>query len=199
MVRWRSRVRFSLPAQDYHIHKATNCRPLVAVRAWYAFEVNPKIPRTPCLNCGKEPFGHTYTYCSNACQHEYQFNVFIQKWKNGEVHGIRSLGLVSTQIKKYLRIKYRNKCGLCGWSKVNPKTGLVPLVADHIDGNWRNNIESNLRLLCPNCDSLSPTYAALNKGNGRKYRAISNRAKEARQLISSGKKVSKTRVLPFEV
>ena len=52
----------------------------------------------------------------------------------------------------------------------------IPLLADHIDGNWRNNVENNLRLLCPNCDSLSPTYAALNRGNGRKNRAISKRA-----------------------
>jgi hypothetical protein len=56
------------------------------------------------------------------------------------------------------------------------------LVADHIDGNWRNNVESNLQLICSNCDALSPTYAALNKGNGREHRRISQRAKEARDF-----------------
>lgn len=81
---------------------------------------------------------------------------------------------------------------------MNPKTNQVPLIADHIDGNWRNNIESNLRLLCPNCDSLSPTYAALNKGNGRKNRVISNRVKEARFLMK-GAKNKAMRILPFEV
>ena len=65
----------------------------------------------------------------------------------------------------------------------NPKTGKVPLVADHIDGNWQNNIEENLRLICPNCDSLSPTYAALNKGHGRKHRRPSKRAKDASLLV----------------
>jgi hypothetical protein len=86
-------------------------------------------------------------------------------------------------VKKYLRQKFGNKCVLCGWAKINPKTGKVPLVADHIDGNWRNNIESNLRLLCPNCDALSPTYAGLNRGNGRKNRVLSKRAEEGRLFI----------------
>ncbi len=147
--------------------------------------VNPKKPRTPCLNCGKEPFSHTYKYCSNACQLEYQSHLYIEKWKAGEVVGLQCIGVVSGYIKKYLRRKFGNKCCVCGWSKVNPKTGQVPLVADHIDGNWRNNIESNLRLLCPNCDSLTPTYAGLNRGNGRSGRVLSNRAKEGKLLMSN--------------
>ena len=139
--------------------------------------VNPKKPRTPCPICGKEPYRSSYKYCSNACQAAFQYNVFIDKWKEGKESGLLSLGLVNGYVKRYLRNKYQNKCCICGWSTINLKTGVVPLVADHIDGNWRNNIESNLRLLCPNCDSLTATYAALNKGNGRQHRALSNRAK----------------------
>ena len=97
--------------------------------------------------------------------------------------GLQTIGTVSPHIKRYLRKKFGNKCCLCGWSKANPKTGQVPLVADHIDGKWRNNIENNLRLLCPNCDALTPTYAGLNRGNGRKNRAVSNRVKEGRLLL----------------
>jgi len=92
------------------------------------------------------------------------------------------LGLVSRYVKRYLRRKFENKCSLCGWSKVNQRTGLVPLVADHVDGNWRNNTENNLRLICPNCDSLTPTYAGLNRGNSKRIRVLSRRAKEAHLL-----------------
>jgi len=83
------------------------------------------------------------------------------------VLGLIATGVVSAHVKRYLREKFGDKCCLCGWAEINPKTGKVPLVADHIDGRWRNNAEVNLRLLCPNCDSLTPTYAALNKGSGR--------------------------------
>lgn len=149
----------------------------------------PKKPRSRCLNCGKETARAGYKYCSNACQFEYQYQSYIRKWRAGEVNGLQSLGLVSAYIKRYLRKKYGNKCCLCGWAKINPRTGQVPLVADHIDGNWRNNIESNLRLLCPNCDSLTSTYAGLNRGNGRKNRVLSKRAKEGRMMVYNSAEV----------
>ena len=144
---------------------------------------NTKRPKGRCLHCGEEPARSWYTYCGNVCQLAYQHQLYIQEWQEGKLRGLSKQGVVSTHIKRYLREKYKNKCILCGWSEINKKTGQVPLVADHIDGNWRNNKESNLRLICPNCDSLSSTYAALNKGNGRKNRAISNRVKEAHLLI----------------
>jgi hypothetical protein len=142
-----------------------------------------KIPRKKCLNCHTETQRARYIYCSNTCQASYQHKVYIKKWKEGHEIGLQRIGVVSVHIKKYLREKYLNKCCICSWAKVNIKTGIIPLVADHIDGNWRNNQENNLRLICPNCDAISPTYAALNTGNGRKNRSISKRAEEGRILI----------------
>lgn len=37
------------------------------------------------------------------------------------------------------------------------------LHVDHIDGNYRNNSQSNLRFLCPNCHSQTETYGSRNK------------------------------------
>lgn len=146
---------------------------------------NPKKSRTRCPICGKETARSGYKYCSNTCQMEYQYQSYIERWENGKEKGLTCLGLVSRYIKKYLRRKFGDKCCLCGWSEINPKLGYSPLVADHIDGNWRNNTETNLRLLCPNCDSLTPTFAALNKGHSKRVRVLSKRARESRLLFSN--------------
>lgn len=37
------------------------------------------------------------------------------------------------------------------------------LHVDHIDGNWRNNEEVNLRFMCPNCHSQTKTYGRSGK------------------------------------
>lgn len=131
----------------------------------------PKKPRANCLQCGKITPYTGYKYCCNNCQLQYQYKTYIERWKNGEVSGLQGHGVVSRYVKRFLRDKYDNRCFLCGWSEINVITGKAPLVADHIDGNWQNNEESNLRLICPNCDSLSATYAGLNRGRGRSQRA----------------------------
>lgn len=74
--------------------------------------------------------------------------------------------------RDYLITKYGSKCMICGWDKLNSKTNKCPVQLDHIDGNHKNNKLNNLRLVCPNCHSLTPTYMALNRGNGRHYRRL---------------------------
>lgn len=69
--------------------------------------------------------------------------------------------------KLYLIKKFGEKCMDCGWSEKNRVTGKCPIELEHIDGDSENNNLDNLKLLCPNCHSLTPTYKALNKGRGR--------------------------------
>jgi hypothetical protein len=127
-----------------------------------------------CLNCGCEYdvcYSSKGKFCSNKCQKEYDYKVFIEKWKNGEEDGIKGLYGISSHIRKYLFDKYNCSCQICGWSEVNPFAGKVPLQIHHIDGNCLNNKEENLQLLCPNCHSLTETFGSLNQ---KSYRRIKN-------------------------
>ena len=107
-------------------------------------------------------------YCSNICQLDFQYNYYIEEWLNGRKSGLHRGCQVSNYVRRYLHSLKGNKCWICGWSEINKYTQKCPLEVDHIDGNWKNSILSNLRLLCPNCHSLTFIFRALNKGNGRK-------------------------------
>jgi len=118
-----------------------------------------------CKNCKADTIG---TYCSNKCQHEYQNNKTILEWKQKPETGIKSGGRLKSAVRRYIFEKFDYKCSQCAWDEKNPITGKPPLEIDHIDGNSTNNSEENLRLLCPNCHSLTPTWKALNAGKGNK-------------------------------
>lgn len=95
---------------------------------------------------------------------------FIKRWREGLEDGIRGRYQTSAHIRKYLFRKYNSKCSICGWGEINPYSKTIPLEIEHLDGNWANNKEENLTLLCPNCHSLTKTYKGANRGNGRHNR-----------------------------
>ena len=109
-------------------------------------------------------------YCSNKCQQQYQKNKIISEWKKDHKTALRSGYRIKKTIRDYIFDKYDSKCAQCGWNSVNPISNKIPLEIDHIDGDCTNNTENNLRLLCPNCHSLTPNYRALNAGKGNRKR-----------------------------
>jgi hypothetical protein len=117
-------------------------------------------PKYSCLQCSEKIYKGR-KYCSNVCANKHHKEEFFNKIENGDVT------LNEKHYKDYLKGKYGNKCMECEWNKINPITGNVPIQLEHMDGNSDNNSLDNLKLLCPNCHSLTPTYGALNKGNGR--------------------------------
>lgn len=119
-----------------------------------------------CPTCGKELKDYQRKYCSNKCQVIYQQNKYIDKWKSGEVSGVCGNYGLSNRIRNYLLNKSNYRCEKCGWGELNTFTGKVPLEIHHIDGDYTNNKEENLQVLCPNCHSLTETYKSHNK-NGR--------------------------------
>lgn len=123
-----------------------------------------------CINCGEILNKGATKYCCHNCQQDYKYKQYISNWKEGKESGSVADRYVSDYIRKYLFDKYDNSCCKCGWNKINEVSNKCPLQIHHIDGDYKNNSEENLELLCPNCHSLTHNYGALNRGNGRDYR-----------------------------
>ena len=112
-----------------------------------------------CQNCGSDiPFKHYRKtepkFCSKKCQMDIRWIEQKGKIERGEV-------VWSETQRKYLSEKRGYKCEICSTSEWCDSE--LTLQVDHIDGNPDHNLPSNLRLLCPNCHSQTPTYKGGNK------------------------------------
>lgn len=128
-----------------------------------------------CLYCGADiPYNKRRNkFCNSNCSASYSnhsrskfvFRLLIKTIKKiMKIKALRS----PYSIKNHL-LKLRGvRCEICGITIWCGKP--VPLVLDHIDGNFTNCNSDNLRLVCHNCDALLPTFAGRNRGNGRFYR-----------------------------
>ena len=132
-----------------------------------------------CLSCGKECryyVSKVNRFCDNKCQADYQW-IFITRPRilRGECSG-------PVALRKFLTETHGNKCSGCDTPDVWQGQPLT-LHVDHIDGDSDNNAPDNLRLLCPNCHSQTPTFGR--KGKGKRYNKGTKRAEYNRQYRAS--------------
>lgn len=146
------------------------------VKNWlkkYNLKTKPLFHNPPdrlCKFCGGRLKKSSKKFCCSQCQIDYYYKKYIEEWRQGEQTGMKGEGQISPYIRRFLLEKYDYRCSQCGWNERNIYTDNIPLEVEHIDGNYSNNKEYNLDLLCPNCHSLTKTYKGANRGNGRKSR-----------------------------
>ena len=122
-----------------------------------------------CLICQKplKP-GHLTPYCAeHLVQHRQEER--IANWlETGDI-GLNPDCTVGPVFRKYILEEQNNCCAICGMQPVWNNKALV-FILDHIDGDAAHSERSNLRLICPNCDSQLPTYKSKNKNSSRTKR-----------------------------
>lgn len=115
-----------------------------------------------CVQCGSLfPFKYYSNgepkYCSMECQVDGRWEATKLKIEAGE-------DVYAPSQRRYLaESRGGYKCEMCATSEWMGEP--LTLQVDHIDGNPGNNFPSNLRILCPNCHSQTPTYKGGNKKN----------------------------------
>lgn len=128
----------------------------------------PNKKEITCVNCSKVKtvFDHNRRptiYCSHQCSADYKRKIFIDQWLAEEINGTykdSKTGGLHRRIVGYYKENINN-CEICGIDKIWCDKVLT-FEIDHIDGDRTNNYFSNLRYICPNCHSQTPTFRAKN-------------------------------------
>lgn len=136
--------------------------------------MNSRSYRQALITLGIASKGGNYRVIHNAIK---KYNIDIShftncSWAKGQKLGHKrplseylSNNFPTTSHRLRLRLISENifehKCSSCNLNTWKDRP--IPLELDHIDGNHSNNNLDNLRLLCPNCHSLTDTFRGKNK------------------------------------
>lgn len=145
--------------------KQLGCSLMTLRKACQIHGVSLSRPKTvkQCAYCRGIKTGPAGLFCSVTCHHAYLFDEWYAKFISGE-----SVDRTSRVLRKLVLRRDGYVCACC--RNTEWKGQEIPLELEHIDGDSGNNLCSNLKMLCPNCHALTPTYKNKNKGRGRHSR-----------------------------
>ena len=111
---------------------------------------------------------HQKVFCSNSCQQDKQYKLYIERWQNGFEKGhIGKTIQLSGHVRRWLHENRGTACEVCGWDIKHPVDGRTLTEIDHTDGDATNCTPENLKVLCPNHHAMSPFHRNRNKNSKR--------------------------------
>ena len=120
--------------------------------------------KNTCKNCGKDLYTSEKQFCNSDCCNKYRHK---ENYRDFLVHPEKHAraNYSPKAFKKDILEEQGNKCAICGMS---PEWNGKPIIfiLDHMDGHASHNYRSNLRMICPNCDSQLDTYKNRRGKNG---------------------------------
>ena len=119
-----------------------------------------------CKLCGIDTVNPKF--CTEAHAAQYRREQLFMTYEQTATIPCKSAAGTQQFLRRYALWKYPHACAICGHTVWRNQP--IPLVLDHADGNATNNAQTNLRLICGNCDMQLPTYKGRNRGHGRAYR-----------------------------
>lgn len=123
-----------------------------------------------CKYCGNpiKSITKKKDFCSYLCRTQYYYEQQVKNWLDNP--SSVNTTYIPKFIKRWLKETRGEQCEICGWHEINEYTGLIPLQIHHIDGDCTNNHPNNLKMLCPNCHSLTNNFCSRNIGKSKRNR-----------------------------
>lgn len=122
-----------------------------------------------CRICNSSIYSGSKSGLCFKCYNEERKKEKLENWLNNGDTGYQIGTTIRGCIRDYIYKEQNGKCAICNMDDVwNGK--MINFILDHIDGNAANNHRSNMRLICPNCDSQLDTFKSRNKKSARNFR-----------------------------